>query len=173
MVKLGFVQILKENEELCKTAKELCVPYFEELNAHDGIVESPAKISEAIEHRIAIQGTRENMHFEIAFLKDIPVGVAMFAIDLGTVRGMLESGYGTVMEFYIRPEYRRKGYGEAFLQHIEDTLCKDGANRFYITPDSVTGIPFWKSMGYEDSGLIDPDNKQPIFIKHIKTGMMF
>ena len=113
------------------------------------------------------------MHFEIAFLGSAPIGIAMFAIDLGTVCGLLESGYGTVMEFYILPEYRRNGFGEEFLQHIEDILCKDGATKFYVTPDSVTGIPFWKSMGYEDSGLMDPDNKQPIFTKHIKTRTIF
>lgn len=169
MKKLNFVQIYKENEGLCETARELCVPYFEELNEHDGIIESNEKILDAINRRIAIQGKREDMHLEIAFFNNIAIGIAMFAIDLGTVCGLLESGYGTVMEFYIRPEYRRMGFGEEFWRHIEDTLCEDGTSSFYITPDSVTGIPFWRSMGFEDSGLIDPDNKQPIYTKHIKN----
>ena len=40
MKNINFVQICKENEDLCETAKKLCVPYFEELNAHEGIIES-------------------------------------------------------------------------------------------------------------------------------------
>lgn len=173
MTKLSFVQISKENDELCEITRTLCVPYFEELNAHEGIIESKEEILNAVNQRIAAQGKRNNMHFEIVFLNSVPIGIAMFAIDLGTVCGLLERGYGTVMEFYICPEYRREGYGEEFLRHIEDTLRNDGASNFYITPDSVTGIPFWRSMGYKDSGLMDPDNNQPIYTKHIKTGAIF
>ena len=167
MKKLNFVQIYKENETICETARELCVPYFEELNAHDGITESSEKILDAINKRIAIQGKRKDMHFEIAFHNNTAIGIAMFAIDLGTVCGLLESGYGTVLEFYIRPEHRRKGLGKEFLFHIEEVFRNDGATNCYITPDSVTGIPFWIDMGFEDSGLIDPDSKQPIYTKAI------
>ena len=167
MKKMNFVQIYKENEELCKTARELCVPYFEELNEHDGIIESNETILDAINKRIAIQGKRKDMHFEIAFLNNEAIGIAMYAIDLGTVRGLLESGYGTVMEFYTRPEYRRMDLGKELWLHIEDTLCDDGASKCYVTPDSVTGVPFWTHIGFKESGLVDPDNKQPIFTKTI------
>ena len=37
------------------------------------------------------------MHFEIACVNEEPFGIAMFAIDLGTVYGLLEKGYGTIM----------------------------------------------------------------------------
>ncbi len=168
MGRLNYVQISKEDNAVCEMARELCLPYFEELNAHEGIVESKETILEAVEQRIAIQGRRKSMYFEIAFLNDEAIGIAMFAIDLGTVRGLLDSGYGTVMEFYIRPKYRRVGLGEEFYRHIEEVLCADEATSFYVTPDSVTGVPFWTSMGFEDSGLTDPDNQQPIYTKHIR-----
>ena len=167
MKTINFVQIYKENEELCKVARELGVPYFEELNAHEGIIESNEIILDAINKRIAIQGKRNDMHFEIAFQNNVAIGIAMFAIDLGTVRGLLDSGYGTVMEFYIRPEYRRMDFGKEFWRHIEDVLCEDGASNCYVTPNSVTGIPFWTAMGFADSGLADPDSKQPIYTKVI------
>ena len=169
MKHLNFVQIYEEDNAICEMVRDLCVPYFEELNAHDGIIESKEILLDAINKRIAIQGKRKDMHFEIAFLNDIPIGIAMFAIDLGTVCGLLERGYGTVMELYIRPEYRRMGFGKEYWCHIEETLCKDGASRFYITPDSVTGIPFWMCMGFEDSGFVDPDSKVPIYIKQLNN----
>ena len=167
MGKLNYVQISKEDNAVCEAATKLCFPYFEELNEHEGVVESKEEILEAVKQRITIQGKREDMHFEIAILNDEAIGIAMFAIDLGTVRGLLESGYGTVLEFYIRPEYRRMGLGEEFYRHIEEVLCADGAKSFYVTPDAVTGIPFWTSMGFVDTGLMDPDNQQPIYIKCI------
>ena len=165
MKRLNFVQIYKEDNEICETVRELCVPYFEELNAHEGICESKEEILNAIKCRIAIQGKRKDMHFEIAFYNHTAIGIAMFAIDLGTVCGLLERGYGTVMELYIRPEYRRMGFGKEFWCHIEETLCNDGASRFYVTPDSVTGIPFWTHLGFKDSGFVDPDSKVPIYVK--------
>ena len=170
MKKMNFVQICKENKVICETVRDLCVPYFEELNAHEGIVESREVILDAINKRIAIQGCRTDMHFEIAFHDNVAIGIAMFAIDLGTVRGLLERGYGTVMEFYICPEYRRMDYGKEFWLHIESILHNDGATNCYVTPDSVTGIPFWINMDFEDSGLIDPDTKQPIYTKTISKG---
>ena len=171
MQKLLFQQISKDNEELCKVAQELCVPYFEELNDHDGIVESKEDLLNTTNARIAIQGKRKDMHFEIAFLNNIAIGIAMFAIDSGTVHGLLKSGYGTVLELYIKPEYRRMGLGKDFFHHIEATLYDDGASNLYVTPDIVTGAPFWQSMGFIDSGLTDPDSKQPIYTKPTTTKM--
>ena len=53
------------------------------------------------------------------------------------------AGYG------IYPEYN----------HIRDVLIKDGATDMFVGPDPVTGVPFWKAMGFTDSGKIDPDDK--------------
>ncbi len=165
MEKVEFTQISKENEAICIIAKELWLPFVKEVNRHDGRIQNEEKILDGLKKRIAIQGERKDMHFEILFLNDTPVGIAMFAIDLGTVYGLLEKGYGTVMGFYIRPRYRNMGLGRKFWFHIEETLRADGAINFYICPDSVTGIPFWTKMGFQDSGLIDPDDNKPIYIK--------
>ena len=165
MDKIEFVQIDKDNETICEIAKELWVPFIKEVNEHDGKKQSDDTILNGLKKRIFVQGTRKDMHFEIIFLNDIPVGIAMFAVDLGTVYGLLERGYGTVMGFYIQPEYRRMGLGKELWFHIENTLRLDGALNFYICPDSVTGTPFWTKMGFVDSGLIDPDDRKAIYIK--------
>ncbi len=168
MEKIEFAQICNENEALCKMAKELWIPFIKEVNGHDGKIQNEEKIFDGLKKRIAIQGKRKDMHFEIMFLEGTPVGIAMFAVDLGTVYGLLEKGNGTVMGFYIYPEYRRMGLGRKFWLHIEDTLRADGAVNFYICPDAVTGIPFWTKMGFNDSGLIDPDENKPIYIKTLQ-----
>lgn len=93
-----------------------------------------------------------NSFVPVVILNDEVIGIAMFAIDLGTIYGLLDQpGYGTVMGFYIKPNHRRKGFGRMFFEHIQTVLKKDGATKMYVCPDSVTGIPFWRTMGFSDS----------------------
>lgn len=109
--KLTYLQIDKNNAKHFEIAKSLWLPFICEVNEHDGITETEEEIINSLRKRISIQGSRPDMHFEIALLKNEPVGIAMFAIDTGTVYGLLEAGYGTMMGFFIRPEHRCKGYG--------------------------------------------------------------
>lgn len=169
MSKLKFVQIHKDNAQQFETASKLWLPFTQELNSHDGKIQDNIQIVDGLRKRISIQGLREDMHFELAYSDDEAIGIAMFAIDLGTVYGLLEKGYGTVMGFYIHPNYRRKGFGSEFWTHIEATLRADGASKFYVCPDAVTGVPFWTRLGFTDSGKIDPDEQKPIYIKAINA----
>lgn len=164
---INFIQIQKDNEEHFKIASKLWVPFICEVHKHDGTYEEEEQIIDGLKKRIAIQGCRKDMHFEIAIVNGEPFGIAMFAIDLGTVYGLLEKGYGTVMGFYVRPDFRRKGLGTILSRHIETVLYEDGATNMYVCPDVVTGEPFWKANGYHNSGKIDPDDKKPIYIKQI------
>lgn len=166
---ISFIQIEKDNAAHFNAASELWIPFIQEVNENDGTYESEEQIADGLKKRIAIQGSRKDMHFEIAYISGKPFGIAMFAIDLGTVYGLLENGYGTVMGFYIHPDLRRKGLGTLFSRHIEATLYSDGARKMYLCPDSVSGEPFWRSNGYFDSGKIDPDDKKPIYIKDISA----
>lgn len=162
-----FIQLEKDNEEHFEMASKLWVPFIREVHEHEGRYESEEQIMDGLKKRISIQGSRKDMHFEIAVVDGEPFGIAMFAIDLGTVYGLLEKGYGTIMGFYIRPDFRRKGLGTILSRHIETVLRDDGAANMYICPDAVTGEPFWKANGYKDSGKIDPDDKKPIYIKEL------
>lgn len=168
MKELKFIQIQNNDDELFEQAKSVWIPFINEVNNNDGTVQSDDEIISGLQKRINIQGSRKNMHFEIAVIKSEVIGIAMFAIDLGTVYGLLDSpGYGTISGFYIKPECRRKGYGRKFYEHIQNVLKKDGAKKMYLCPDSVTGVPFWTAMGFQDSGKIDPDDKKPIYTKSI------
>ena len=168
MNKLKFVQLQKDNKELFDAAKDIWLPFIREVNANDGKKETDDEIISGLKKRINIQGSRKDMHFEIALHDNEVIGISMFAIDLGTVYGLLdEPGYGTVMGFYIKPGHRRRGFGRQFFNHIEAMLKEDGAKKMYVCPDPVTGEPFWKAMGFSDSGKFDPDDKKPIFIKEI------
>ena len=163
---LQFIQIERGNDYHYSLAQELWLPFCRELNTHDGITVSDEHILIGLQKRIGIQGTRSDMHFELALIGETAIGISMFAIDLGTVYGLLERGYGTILGFYIKPAFRRKGYGRIFYSHVEAALVHDGAKKIYLTPDGVTGIPFWTALGFCDSGKIDPDDHKPIYIKN-------
>ena len=165
---LSFVQLQKGDDELFNKAKSVWIPFIHEVNNNDGTVQSDDDIISGLQKRINIQGSRKNMHFEIALVKNEVIGIAMFSIDLGTVYGLLDSpGYGTIMGFYIKPECRRKGYGRKFYEHMQNVLEKDGAEKMYLCPDSVTGVPFWTAMGFQDSGKLGPDDRKTIYTKSI------
>lgn len=165
MKKLSYVQLEPASGELLTVAEAIWRRFITEVNENDGIFESDDDISSGFAKRVAIQGSRSDMHFELVFDNDTAVGIAMFAVDTGTVYGLLERGLGTVMGFYVCPEYRRRGIGTAIWNHAEAVLLADGAVGFYVVPDLVTGVPFWESLGFENSGILDPDDKKLIYVK--------
>lgn len=131
---IRYIQIEKDNVAHFEMASKLWIPFIQEVNEHDGTYQSEEQMTNGLKKRISIQGYRKDMHFEIAYVNEAPLGIAMFAIDLGTVYGLLEKGYVTIMGFYVHPNFRRKGLGTPFSKHIEATLFSDGARKMYICP---------------------------------------
>jgi len=167
MKNIKFIQIHKENQDLYNAVFPHWINYFDNLHWDQGEKPTQDEIIHDLNRRINIQGSRPDMHFELFFVDSDLVGFANFAINTGTYYGLLEAGYGSVMEFYIIPTFRRKGYGKLLYEHIEKTLKNHGAKKIYLTTDAVNGEAFWFAMGYHDSGIIDPDNGLSIYIKDI------
>jgi GNAT superfamily N-acetyltransferase len=164
---IKYVQIYKGNQDLYDKILPQWIDYFNNLSWEEDEKPTDDEVIYDLNRRINIQGNRPDMHFELFFCDDMLVGFANFAINTGTLYGLLKAGYGTVMEFYISPEFRRKGYGKLLFEHIEETLRNDGTQNIFLTPDPSTGEPFWVAMGFYDSSKIDPDNNYPVYIKNI------
>ena len=167
MKKVEYKQIFKESIQDVEFAKRLWIPFIIETKQNKGGIANIEHVVDNLMKRINIQGMRSSMHFELLYVDDECIGIANFAIDIGGIRGIIDPGYGFVMGFYIIPKMRKHGFGKMFFEHIESLLRIDGANYLYLTPDSVSGIPFWNALGFKDSKKIDPDDQMPIFIKHI------
>lgn len=167
MQEFKFLQIEKGNKLQYDDLLNLWIPFINELDEHRGKHTPSDVVENQVQKRVSIQGRRNDMHFEICYCNDVPIGFANFAVDLGGVKGILDAGYGFIMGFYISPKYRRQGYGRALVNHIQDIFRNHGVKYMYTTPDPVTGEPFWLAMGFVDSGKIDPDDKLPIYIKSI------
>lgn len=168
MKQLRFEQIEPGNENHRLEALSLWIPYIKEIYVDDPeeMSKKDEELEKELQARIEIQGQQYGMHFELVYSEcNELVGFTFYAVDHGGIEGMLEAGYGYIMEYYICPKHRRKGYAASVFLHVQTMLVRDGVKRLYLTPDSKTGVPFWTAMGFYETGLIDPDNHMPIYIK--------
>ena len=164
MKDIQYVQVYKDNQYLYDNLLPMWIAYFDEFDENQNDEKwTPNEIIHDLERRVNNQGKRPDMHFEVLLCDDIFIGFAHFAI----VSDGSKAGCGFIMEFYITPDYRRMGYGKLFYEHIEKTLSGHGAKKLYLTSDTLTGVSFWISMGFNDSGNIDPDNNMSEYVKNI------
>jgi N-acetylglutamate synthase-like GNAT family acetyltransferase len=68
--------------------------------------------------------------------------------------------HGFIMEFYILPEYRRRGYGKIIYQRIETLFVEHGVEQIYLFSNSFAGMPFFESLGFKNA-----DVKERIYEK--------
>ena len=161
MNSLKFIQLNPDLPEECQTFSELMAAYNQELDAHmqrQTPTELLAKWTASI---IRMQGAKDR-HLELCYEGNTPIGFLYGKIDHEDSRGFKKPGYGYIMEFYVQPASRHKGYGTAMFQHLEDLFRKDGAANMYLTADPVTGVPFWTAMGFQKTDEISPENQQEI-----------
>lgn len=71
------------------------------------------------------------------------------------------------MEFYVKPEYRRIGYGGEIYKHLEAMFKSNGVSNIWLTADPITGEPFWSAIGFTNSGEKSPENNLYIYEKTI------
>lgn len=128
---------------------------------------SDDEINSWLNGRVNIQGECDTMHFELILVNGTVAGFIMYAVDLGGIKNVIEAGYGYIMEFYVKPSFRRKNIGTQTYRHIKDIFDGHGVKKIYLTPDSKSGIPFWRAMKFKDHGKVDPDNLMPIYISEI------
>lgn len=106
-------------------------------------------------------------HLELCCDGDLLIGFLYGKIDHSWHKGYIKDGYGYIMEFYVLPEYRRRGYGRQMYLHLEQLLTQDGAIRLYLTADPVTGVPFWSRLGFIATGEKSLENNLEIFEKRL------
>jgi GNAT superfamily N-acetyltransferase len=163
---IEFIQIYKENIELYQELLPEWIKYTKELDNEDEDTAVDVIIDD-LQRRVDHQGVRRDMYLKLFYIDNTLVGFAHFAVAKGSLYGLLEPENGFVMEFYIIPKYRRKGYGKILYNHIEETLIHDGVGYICLTANQTTGEPFWSVMGFSVTGKIDPDNNLPVLVKKV------
>ncbi len=82
-----------------------------------------------------------------------PIGVLTLCESCAPYAG----GYfGVIQEFYIVPEMRSQGVGQALLQHAREIALQKKWNRLEVTatldPSFARSVAFYRSYGFQDSG---------------------
>lgn len=124
----------------------LALLYGVELDNHQNRNTPKDILTKWAESMINIQGEHDR-HLKLCYDSNNLIGFLYGKIDHPDHKGYIKVGYGYIMEFYVLPEFRRKGYGKQMYRHLEELLIFDGTKGLYLTSDPVTGKPFWSACG--------------------------
>lgn len=162
---MKYIVINKTNFSYCVMLNELMLEYISETDLHSG-TSTPKEIIPKI-IKSMIEKIDENRFLQIVLVDGEPAGFCYAKIDRMGDKGDIRPGWGYIMEFFVRKPHRRRGIGRELVRHCENFFSVRKVKNVWLTADAVTGIPFWKAVGYSDTGEISKENNQNIFIKSI------
>ncbi len=162
---LKFVTV-KDKRKYNKLLESIMLPYCRELDSNVGRETPDATLKKFIASIVSMSEDKDRF-VELCYLGEDLIGFAYGKIDREEHRGYVRPNWGYVMEFYVKPEYRRNGYGKEIYNHLENTFKSHGVSNIWLTADPVTGEPFWRAIGFTNSGEKSPENNLYIYEKTI------
>ena len=161
MEKLKFKSVTEENSAAFHRLMQM---YAKELDEHQSRNTDP-EILKKWTNGIIQNQSDTTRYLKLCYVQSTAIGFLYGKIDRPEDKGFKKVGYGYVMEFYVLPEHRRKGFGRQMFRYLENRFRADRVRRMYLTADPVTGKPFWEALGFVRTGEISPENKQEIYEK--------
>ena len=166
--RIDFNAVNPKNRQQMRELRKLWLPYWRETTTRDGEKsEKRRKICRRLKNRVAHAQRAPKTGFYALYFEGRIVGLAFFGLSGGIKSVGIPPGYGAVLDYCVAPPFRRKGFATEMNRQMERMFLGWGIANVFLTPDPVTGEPFWRSVGYSDSLLTDPDNKMPIWVKRI------
>ncbi len=165
MNELKFVTV-KNKRKYHKLLESIMLPYCHELDSNVGRETPEVTLKRFIASIVSISEDKDRF-VELCYLGEDLIGFAYGKIDREEHRGYVRPGWGYVMEFYVKSEYRRNGYGREIYKHLESIFKSNGVSNIWLTADPVTGEPFWSAIGFTNSGEKSPENNLYIYEKTI------
>lgn len=89
-----------------------------------------------------------------SFLKKNP-GLSFVACESARIVGTILCGQdgrrGYIYHLAVHPDFRRRGLGRKLVQRCLDALQEAGINKchLFVFQNNLTGMAFWKSVGWE------------------------
>ena len=114
---LTYIPFDKENTSHHTLLEELILPYAQELDAHANRQTPTEVLKKWVQSIIRIHGDADR-HLEFCYDGDALVGFLYGKVDHADHRGFVKVGWGYVMEFYVLPTQRRKGYGKEMYARL-------------------------------------------------------
>lgn len=161
---IRYVRVSADHPEYCRVFESMMYEYIDEMNEHSERPLPKEFQKKWIDSIIAVQGPADR-HLELCCVGEAPIGFLYGKIDHEDHKGFIQPGYGYIMEFYVKPEHRRRGYGRRMFARLERLFRLDGAERMYLTADPVTGKPFWEALGFRNTMEKSPENRLFIYEK--------
>ena len=143
--------------------------YARELDEHQNRITEPTALSKWTDNIISKSKNNAFRILKLCYISNKVIGFLIAKIDKSDDKGFRKDGYGYIMEFYVLPEYRRKGYGRQMYFHLEEFFKANRVKKMYLTADPIIGKPFWESLGFISTGEISPENNQAVYEKNITT----
>ncbi len=163
MDKIKFISVTEEN---CNEFHCLMQMYANELDEHQNRNTDSEVLTKWTDSIIAKQFDPAR-YLKLCYVNSTLIGFLYSKIDQPEDKGYKKIGYGYIMEFYVLPEYRRRGYGRKMFGYLEQMFESNGVTHMYLTSDPVTGKPFWEAMGFIDTHEKSPENNQEIYEKNV------
>lgn len=161
---INYIRVSAENVDACKLFSLLLHEYIQEMNKHSERPLPEQFVQKWCNSILSMQGPSDR-HLELCYADKVPIGFLYGKVDHKDHAGFVKPGYGYIMEFYVRPEHRRMGFGKMMFLHLERLFRIDGAEMMYLTADPVTGKPFWEAIGFVNTKEMSPENKLYIYEK--------
>lgn len=166
---LNFITVTDENHAEFHRLMQM---YANELDKHQKRRTDPEMLRKWTERIIENQYAPARC-LRLCTLKSDIICFLYGRIDLPEDKGYKKLGFGYVMEFFVLPKYRKKGFGKQMYQYMEVFFISKNISQLYLTADPISGKPFWEKMGFVATGEISPNNKQEIYEKPLskETGI--
>ncbi len=137
-----YVKVDRENPDLCADFLNLGYEYMKEVAP-----EMPLEIHKRFLNSILNKQTEKERWLIALMVNGYMVGFVHFKIDESE-----RIGWGYILEFYITPNFRRKGLGRKLYNFAKEKLITCGIKDIWLSASKVNGEPFWFSMGFIDTG---------------------
>lgn len=164
---ITFTNVAKENISNYKNLRKNFVKYKIKSLRNQGETPGNKKMFYCLfDSIISNASDNDSNHFIIMHSGKELIGFASISTSSTDVIN-IQYSYGAIKDFYVSPKHRRKGFGRTLNNYIENIFKVNGTKTVLLSPDPVSGIEFWKAMGYCDTGIHQGWGRHFIYIKHI------
>lgn len=145
----NFMTVNRINPDRCRDFVNLGYEYMKEVAS-----DCPLQLHEKFLNSILDRQGEEDRWLILLKLDGDAAGFVHAKIDNDE-----RIGWGYILEFYIAPRFRRKGFGTSLYNFMKQKLMEREISKIWLSADKTAGEPFWFSLGFLDTGERENDQK--------------
>lgn len=149
----ALIPVNPYNKRLIKTLEPMWISYWQTALKNGGKkAEKKRKIKKRLKSRLEFARKTPQYRFAAFYHDGTVKGFAQYGVEK-KIDKLVTENCGYIYEFAIAEKFRRNGFGKAMSEHIEAYFTNLGVTAAMLAPDPVFGLPFWKALGYKDTGI--------------------